>query len=105
MTVNEVLANLKALRNEKMHQHNAKNGARDNQFGVKLGDIRAISLKIKTDHELALALWETDNNEARLLATLIILPKRLSSAYLESMFRSVLFTLVLEWLYRIVIIV
>ena len=44
MTVNEVLANLKALRNEKMHQHNAKNGARDNQFVVKLGDIRAISL-------------------------------------------------------------
>ena len=103
MTVNEVLANLKALRNEKMHQHNAKNGARDNQFGVKMGDIRTIGLKIKTDHELALALWETDNIEARLLATLIIVPKRLSAADLENMVRSERFTQVIEWLYSYVI--
>lgn len=103
MTVNEVLAQLEALANGKMRQHNTKNGARDNQFGVKMGDIRAISLKIKSDHELALALWETDNIEARLLATLIIVPKRLSAVDLEGMVRSERFTQVIEWLYSYVI--
>lgn len=103
MTVNEVLANLEALGNEKMRQHNTKNGARDNQFGVKMGDIRALSQKIKSDHELALALWETDNIEARLLATQIIDPKRLSAADVEKMVRSERFTQVIEWLYSNVI--
>jgi len=103
MTVNETLARLEALGNERMHQHNTKNGARDNQFGVKLGDIRTLSQKIKTDHELALALWETGNIEARLLATLIIVPKRLSAADLESMVCSERFTQVIEWLYAYVI--
>jgi 3-methyladenine DNA glycosylase AlkD len=34
----------------------------------------AIAKKIKTDHELALKLWDTGNVEAQLLATLIIKP-------------------------------
>jgi len=103
MTVNEVLTGFKALGNEKMRQHNTKFGAGDNQFGVKMGDIRAISQKIKTDHELALALWETGNIEARFLATLIIVPKRLSAADLEKMVRSERFPQVIDWLYSYVI--
>lgn len=103
MTVNEVLAKLESLGNEKMRQHNVKNGARDSQFGVKMGDIRALSQKIKIDHELALALWETGNIEARLLATLIIVPRQLSATDLESMVRSERFTQVIEWLYSYVI--
>ena len=103
MTVNEVLAKLEALGNEKMRQHNTKNGARNNQFGVKMGDIRALSQKIKINHEIALALWQTDNIDARLLATLIIDPQQLSAADLESMARSERFTQVIDWLYSNVI--
>ena len=72
MTLKETLASLKALSNEKMFAHNIKHGAGKNQFGVKLGDIRALGNKIKTNHDLALELWKTENIDARLLATLII---------------------------------
>lgn len=103
MTFNEVLAKLEALGNEKMRQHNKKFGAGDNQFGVKMGDIRALGQKIKTDHELALALWQTDNIDARLLAMLIIDPQRLPAADLERMVRSERFSQVMDWLYNNVI--
>src|SRR5206468_5977344 len=74
MTVNEILARLKSLGDDARRAHNTKAGAPDNQFGVKLGDIRAMAKKIKTDHELAINLWDTGNVEAQLLATLIIKP-------------------------------
>lgn len=63
MTLKETLAQLKALGDEKMRAQNNKNGAGDNQFGVRLSDIRKLAKEIKTNHELAIALWETGNNE------------------------------------------
>src|SRR5690606_17184997 len=83
MTVKEILAELKSLGDDARRKHNAKAGAPDNQFGVKLGDIRALAKRIKSDHELALKLWETGNTEAQLLATLIIKPKALSADDLD----------------------
>ena len=64
MTLNETLKQLKTLGNEKMRAFNAKNGAGANQFGVSLGDIRVLAKKIRTDHPLALSLWETGNVDA-----------------------------------------
>jgi hypothetical protein len=56
MTVNEILARLKSLGDDARRAHNTKAGAPDHQFGVKIGDIRAMAKKIKTDHELVLNL-------------------------------------------------
>jgi 3-methyladenine DNA glycosylase AlkD len=39
---------------------------------VKPGDIRALAKRIKTDHALGLALWDTGNIDARYLALLIL---------------------------------
>ncbi|WP_114939086.1 DNA alkylation repair protein [Mucilaginibacter endophyticus] len=103
MTTAEILIKLESLGNEKMRLHNKKNGAHDNQFGVKLGDIRKVADTIKSDHQLAKALWETGNVEARLLSTLIIIPKLLSTEELDSMVRSERFTQVIDWLYAYVI--
>src|SRR5690606_9515518 len=86
------------LGDDARRKHNAKAGAPDNQFGVKLGDIRALAKRIKSDHELALKLWETGNTEAQLLATLIIKPKALSADDLDAMTRSVAFSHVADWL-------
>ncbi len=97
MTVAEVFAVLETMRNEKMVAHNKKNGAGDNQFGAKLGDIRALASKIKTDHTLALELWKTKNIDARLLATLIINPKQLSPKELDAMVKSIGFVQEAEW--------
>ncbi len=77
-----------SLGDDARRAHNTKAGAPDNQFGVKLGDIRAMAKKIKTDHELALNLWDTGNVEAQLLATLIIKPKSLSADELDMLTRS-----------------
>jgi len=98
MTVHEILARLKSLGDDARRAHNTKAGAPANQFGVKLGDIRAIAKKIKTDHELALNLWDTGNVEAQLLATLIIKPKSLSAGELDKLTRSTTCAQVADWL-------
>jgi 3-methyladenine DNA glycosylase AlkD len=98
MTVKEILAQLESLGDEARRKHNAKAGAPDNQFGVKLGDIRALAKKIKTDHDLALKLWETGNVEAQLLATLIIKPESLSAGELDKLTRSTTCAQVADWL-------
>lgn len=97
-TLHETLATLESLGNGKMRARNAKNGAGENQYGVRLGDLRKVAKKLKTNHELALALWETGNIEARLLATLIIEPKALSAEELDRLVRSVEFVQVADWL-------
>ena len=98
MTLKETLKQLEALGNEKMRSQNRKHGRGDNQFGVPLGDIRKLATKIKTNHELAIALWETGNVDARLLAILLIKPKNLSSTEMDRMVRSATFVQVAEWL-------
>jgi 3-methyladenine DNA glycosylase AlkD len=98
MTVNEILSQLESLRDDARRAHNTKAGAPDTQFGVKLGDIRAMAKKIKTEHDLALKLWETGNVEAQLLATLIIKPKSLSADELHKLTRSTTCAQVAEWL-------
>ncbi|TWR29791.1 DNA alkylation repair protein [Mucilaginibacter pallidiroseus] len=98
MTVDEILGKLKALRNEKMFAHNIKYGATEqNQFGVKMGDIRALAKPIKTNQQLAIDLWATGNIEARFLATLIIKPEMLSPAELDEMVRSINFAPLADW--------
>lgn len=103
MTTKEALAQLKSKGNDARHKHNGKVGPDrtappENQFGVPMGDIRAIAKKIKSDHELALKLWETGNMEAQLLATLIIKPKSLSAKELDAMTRSISCAPVADWL-------
>src|SRR4051812_47257395 len=98
MTVKEILAQLESLGDDARRKHNTKAGAPDNQFGVKLGDIRAMAKKIKTDHGLALELWDTGNVEAQLLATLIIEPRSLSADELDRLTRSVTCAQVADWL-------
>jgi 3-methyladenine DNA glycosylase AlkD len=98
MDVTEILAQLQSLGDAARRAHNTKAGAPDNQFGVKLGDIRAMAKKIKSDHELALGLWDTGNVEAQLLATLVIKPQALSAGELDRLTRSVTCSQVADWL-------
>lgn len=83
MKLEEALARLEALGDERMRAHNVKHGAGDNQFGVRRGDVRKLAKEIKNDHELALALWATENIDARFLAILWMQPTRLSSSEMD----------------------
>ena len=98
MTLKEALKQLESLGDEKMRAQNARHGAGKNQFGVKRGDIRKVAEKIKTDHELALALWQTGNVDAQFLAALVIKPKNLSADQMDRMVRSVTWVQVADWL-------
>lgn len=97
-TLKNALAQLEALGSEKVRAQNRRSGAKDNQFGVRLGDIRKVAAKIKASHQLAIELWGTGNLDARLLAVLLIKPKDLSRNEMDRMVRSVDFAPVADWL-------
>ena len=103
MKVQEVLSQLEALSNEKMRAIHIKNGARDNIFGVKLGDIRKLAKKIKTNPVLAKELWASENIDARFLAILILKPAELSKTEVDEMVKSEPFPWVADWLSSYVI--
>lgn len=98
MNLQEALQQLEALGHEKVRAQNRKQGASENQYGVRLGDIRKLAKKIKTNHELALKLWETGNHDARFLAILVMKPKELSAEELDRLVRSVTWDRVADWL-------
>ncbi len=103
VTLDEALRQLKALGNAGVRAQNAKSsvfgaGAGDNQFGVALGDIRTVAKKIKTNHALALSLWDTGNVDAQFLATLLMEPNKLSAKEMDRLVRSIAFVRVADWL-------
>jgi 3-methyladenine DNA glycosylase AlkD len=98
MTVDAVMARLAALGSEKMRAQNARNGAGENQFGVKMGDLRTLAKEIKLNPELAEELWASGNTDAMLLATLLMKPKQLSSSDLDRLVSSISYFYVADWL-------
>jgi 3-methyladenine DNA glycosylase AlkD len=103
MTLKDALKQLEALGTAKVRAQNAKSGAGDKQFGVSLGDIRVLAKQIRTDHALALSLWETGNVDAQFLATLLLQPKQLSAKEMDRMVQSVSFVRVADWLIAYVV--
>jgi 3-methyladenine DNA glycosylase AlkD len=98
MTRQEALQELQALADPAVLARNSRADATDNQFGVKLGDIRKLAKRIKSNHELGLELWATGNVDAQLLGTLVIKPRRLSSDELDALVRSLASARVADWL-------
>lgn len=97
MTLKEVLARLESLGSEKQREMNRKNGAGENQFGVKMGDIRNLAKEIKLDPALAEELWSTGNVDARFLAVLLMKPKQMSVEEIDSKVRSISFSHLADW--------
>jgi 3-methyladenine DNA glycosylase AlkD len=93
----DALTQLEALGNAKVRTQNLRSGAGEEQFGVKLGDIRKLAGKIKGDHALALDLWQSGNLDARLLGILMMKPKELSTAEMDRMVRAVKVAQVADW--------
>ncbi|MBV1857885.1 MAG: DNA alkylation repair protein [Nannocystaceae bacterium] len=98
MTVDEAMAELQALADERVRKRYVKTGAGKHVFGVKLGELRKLAKRIKQDHRLAMALWKTKNVDARLLAILVLDVKTLTSKQLDRMVRAAKFSQVADWL-------
>ncbi len=103
ITLQSILKQLELLGNKQVRAQSLRNGAGENQFGVRLGDIRKVAKQIKTNHELAFSLWKTNNVDARLLAILIMTPKSISFDEINKMIRSVQVVQVAEWFISYVI--
>jgi 3-methyladenine DNA glycosylase AlkD len=97
-TLEEVLRVLESKGQPRVRALNVRNGAPENQFGVQLGEIRALAREIRTNHPLGLQLWQSGNADAMLLATLILKPRLLSAEEVEAMAVSVTFTQLADWL-------
>src|SRR5688572_6009050 len=87
---------LEAWGSDSVRRSNAKAGAGENQFGVMMGKLRGLAAQLRTDHALALRLWETGNADAMLLATMIMDPDQMDGAELEAMMRPLTYTRVLD---------
>jgi len=83
MTVDEVIAELQKHASETTKRTLLRHGAVEPIYGVKIGDMQKIRKKIKGDHELALALYQTGISDAMYLAGLIVDDARMTKKDLE----------------------
>ncbi len=58
--------------------------ATDQRLGVPVPEMRKIAKGIGKDHGLALKLWKTDVQEARIVASMIDLPEKVTEAQMET---------------------
>lgn len=74
MTPQQALADLNRLGTEQNRKVYARHGVGENMFGVSFANMKALAKKIGKDQDLAVALWDTGNHDARILATSIADP-------------------------------
>lgn len=80
-----ILAELRGMGSAKERAGMAHYGINvENAFGVSIYELRKVAKRLGTDHELALALWETGNHEARLLACFVDDPAAVTEEQMEA---------------------
>jgi 3-methyladenine DNA glycosylase AlkD len=85
MQFKEVLDKLKTLANpEAVDKMKSYGITANNTYGVSIPDLRALSKEIGKNHSLALKLWSSGIHDARLLATLIDDPKKVTEQQMEN---------------------
>ncbi|MFF0990594.1 DNA alkylation repair protein [Kocuria nitroreducens] len=99
-TVDEVMAELAALEDPRVREVNARHG---DDHGVNLGKLRGIAKRLKTQQDLALRLWQTEDTAARLLALLVCRPKAFGREELDVMVRQARTPKVQDWLVNYVV--
>lgn len=83
MSLVEAMAALKAAGSETTRRTWLRHGAKEPLFGVSFATLKTLLKRIGVDHELALALWDTGNADARNLAVKIADPARMTVADLD----------------------
>jgi 3-methyladenine DNA glycosylase AlkD len=83
MTLEATMRELEKAGSEQTRKTYRRHGADEPLFGVSFATFKVMTKKIGVDHELALALWDTGNLDARILAIKIADPERISSADLD----------------------
>ena len=85
MQVQDVLTKLKSLSNCKNKEGMAKFGINiDSALGVSIYTLRSIAKEIGMNHELAIQLWDSGIHEAKILASMIGEPARVTENLMEN---------------------
>lgn len=83
MSLEDVMRALEKAGSAQTKKTYARHGAKEPMFGVLFGTLKQLFDRIGVDHELALALWKTKNQDARNLAMKIADPAAIRSADLD----------------------
>jgi 3-methyladenine DNA glycosylase AlkD len=83
MNCQELLQKLKSFGSAQFCKTFARHGVREPMFGVSYKHLGALTKQLKPNHDLALELWASGNHDARILATMIAEPAKLTSATID----------------------
>ncbi len=83
LSLAEVMAELEAAGSAQTRKTYTRHGAEAPMFGTSFATLKVLMKRIDVDHELALALWDTGNFDARNLAMKIVDPARMSADDLD----------------------
>jgi 3-methyladenine DNA glycosylase AlkD len=89
-TLTQVLDRLEAAARPDQLEGMARYGiVAENRLGVSMPELRALGKEIGRDHELALSLWESGLEEARILASIVDDPEEVTEEQMERWIRGV----------------
>lgn len=88
MTYPQVMKALEKMGTAQNRKVYARHGAGQNMFGVSFANLDLLKKQIKTDHDLAVRLWESGNHDARVLATMVADPDRFNRSTLDAWAKS-----------------
>ncbi len=83
MNADDIIGELRGLGSDATKRVLAKHGAKEPFFGVKIEYLKKIHKRIKTDHQLALELYDTGISDAMYLAGLIADDARMTKKDLQ----------------------
>jgi 3-methyladenine DNA glycosylase AlkD len=81
--VASVMEELKAKGKESAAKTYQRHGVTEETFGVSYADLGVFEKRLGTHHELALGLWETGVHDARVLATKVADPEKMTRREIE----------------------
>lgn len=80
ITLTSVMDELESYGSAQTRKTYARHGIKSPMYGVSYANLGTLRKRIKTNHDLALQLWQTGNHDARILATMIADPKQINEA-------------------------
>lgn len=84
MTTSDVLKELEGFGTAQNRKVYGRHGVGANQYGVSFGNLRALGKEHLGNQKLAEELWESGNNDARVLATIIADPSAMTGRLIET---------------------
>ncbi len=97
MEFEAVVMELETLGTERTKKIYASHGAREPQFGVATGDMRALAKKIGKNQDLAEKLYSTGNYDCMYFAGMILDPKKMTEADFDRWMEAAYFYMISDY--------